>query len=640
MAVSVSEDSIGRQFQNAYIRGDIIIAPNVPTFAAPNDTFIVTSTFTNNMDDSGKDAPINISLEVSDNLEVVGEKTKILKIDPLADKNTSFTIKAKGKLGNADVKFIAAHQGKSAKYNSTMSIRPISAYNTSSWMSMIKGTGKTQINLTRDTYAEFAKKELTISNLPFGLTTGLFSYLAKYPYGCSEQITSKAFPYLIMASRPDSKVKRSKITQFLNQTFNTLLSRQGSEGNIGLYSSNGHYRDYISPYVFHLLVEAKYEGFKVPKQLYENLLQYIKHMAANSKHFYERSYAIYLATRAGIVTTQYIVSWETELSKANLNESYQTDVSTAYVAASYALLKNKARALELIEPIKLSQKSQHYYRYYSSMQREGAILYLISKHFKEKAMELKIEKITDLFDRIKNGRYNSLSSNYLLMGLNAYSNSVSPFDPKDVKLTLTSKNSKGEFVSTPVNLTGMKSFKDYPLTLATAGINIDHVNSKKNLFISVTQAGFDKGIIKDAIASNVMISKLVTDLKGNAIDQVSLGDEAIVELRIKSTDGNRYGDVAVVDLLPAGFDLVVDTNNRISGGLNIAVDGTNLNTDFIDAREERVILYSNISSSEQIFKYKIKAVNRGDFKVPGTQAEALYHSEVKFIGLSKTVSVK
>ena len=640
MAIAVNQESIGRISQTAYVRGDIIISPNVPTFAAPGDIFTVTSTFTNNMEDSPKDSKIKIRLKVSNNLEIVGEKTKTLEISPLGDKNTSFQVKAKAPLGNADLNFIATYKDKTARYNSTLSVRPITAFNTTNWSHIIEGNKSMVLEYERQTFKEYGKKLLTLSYLPFGLTDGILSYLKNYPYGCSEQITSKAFPYVVMGRRPDSKVKKSQIVKFLNKTFSILQSRQSEEGRIGLYTAGNDERDFLTIYAFHLMQEAKDEGIRVPSTLYNKTQKALKNIAEDSEMIYEKAYAIYLLTRSGMVTTQLLNDWEVLVNRLKPHKTHRTDLSMAFVASSYKLLQNEQRALSLVADHDLNQISKgSYYRYYSNMQREGGVLYLFSRHFPEKAKKLDIKKIKHLFEALNKGSYNSLSGNYIMLGLDAFSSIFSGAEVKNIQVTAFYMNKQNKTSAKVLDLKEL-DLSEIKLENNLVKLKIEHKNSKKDLFVSSSHAGFDRSEVKFELSNGLMIQKSLTDHNGNQIKELKLGEEALVELNIKSTDGMNYEDVAIVDLLPAGFDLVVDSAKKQKGGLAVAQKGSNLSTDFIDAREERIILYSNIGSLFKKFVYKVKAVNKGSYKIPGAYGEGLYNDDVKYLGLSEVVKIK
>ena len=64
-----------------------------------------------------------------------------------------------------------------------------------------------------------------------------------------------------------------------------------------------------------------------------------------------------------------------------------------------------------------------------------------------------------------------------------------------------------------------------------------------------------------------------------------------------------------------------------------------LNTDFIDQREDRIVVYATLKPEVTAFDYKIKAVAEGKFRVPSTFAEGMYNREIRFIGPATWIKV-
>ena len=64
-------------------------------------------------------------------------------------------------------------------------------------------TGSTEEKVKRRLYPQFRHAEATASIVPLGLARGLEAYVREYPYGCSEQITSRAMVKLIASTEAD-----------------------------------------------------------------------------------------------------------------------------------------------------------------------------------------------------------------------------------------------------------------------------------------------------------------------------------------------------------------------------------------------------------------------------------------------------
>jgi hypothetical protein len=83
MAVAVNEDVVGATEVKSVVRGDFVLNPNVPLMVAPGDTFEVSLGVANNVVRSGKGAQIQVGVQASPQLEVLGPAATTLTIDEM-----------------------------------------------------------------------------------------------------------------------------------------------------------------------------------------------------------------------------------------------------------------------------------------------------------------------------------------------------------------------------------------------------------------------------------------------------------------------------------------------------------------------------------------------------------------------------
>ena len=119
--------------------------------------------------------------------------------------------------------------------------------------------------------------------------------------------------------------------------------------------------------------------------------------------------------------------------------------------------------------------------------------------------------------------------------------------------------------------------------------------------------------------------------KGDVVNSVKLGEEVFVHLKMRALDNKHHYNVAIVDLLPGGFEVVLDKNLR--------QQNSGWQPEYIDSREDRMIVFGNVASNVQEFVYRIKATNAGQYKVPPTFAESMYDRSVQARSLGGKISV-
>ncbi|MEX0643942.1 MAG: alpha-2-macroglobulin family protein, partial [Parvularculaceae bacterium] len=100
----------------------------------------------------------------------------------------------------------------------------------------------------------------------------LLNALYRYPYGCSEQLTSSAMPLLfvdILGGEIGKDPERA-IRPRVQKAVNELLNRQSADGAFGLWrEGDGWASPWLGAYVADFLYRAKEQGYGVPEEALE-----------------------------------------------------------------------------------------------------------------------------------------------------------------------------------------------------------------------------------------------------------------------------------------------------------------------------------------------------------------------------------
>ena len=96
--------------------------------------------------------------------------------------------------------------------------------------------------------------------------------LQRYPYGCTEQLVSTAYPLLYAAKfSSDPKIRRT--TPALNEAIGKLIDRQSMDGAFGLWRvGDGEADPWLGAYATDFLLEARAQGAPVPDVAVERAL--------------------------------------------------------------------------------------------------------------------------------------------------------------------------------------------------------------------------------------------------------------------------------------------------------------------------------------------------------------------------------
>src|SRR3990172_4231840 len=149
-------------------------------------------------------------------------------------------------------------------------------------------------------HPEFRTLDASASPIPLVLAHGLVAYLEKFPYLCTEQLVSQAFPAIVLRNRPEFGYAPDKVEANLEQVVRILRARQNAEGAFGFWAANSHVSDMQTVYALHFLTEARERAYPVPPEVLARGLEYLKALAARDTESLSlarvRAYASYILT--------------------------------------------------------------------------------------------------------------------------------------------------------------------------------------------------------------------------------------------------------------------------------------------------------------------------------------------------------
>lgn len=610
-AVFVSKDSIGIDKRKIVSRDDVIITPTIPTFLAPGDKAKLSTSISNNYEGEGSDE-FTVEFNVSKGLKLKSKKKQKIKVERYGDKLVNFAVEATDHPGNAKIEIIVHHKKGKTIFEENLSVRPHTPFIRRNWRQLLSA-GDAVINFDlRSYYSQFFDFDVDLTPGFWALIQGSIRSLSRYPYGCSEQLTSKAVPYIYFSAE-QINITRNEVHRYLERTFDLLLSRQRSDGRIDLYHG-GNSPDFLNLYIAQFLIKAKKKEFKVPGILYDRLMRYIETMA-KSDSLVAASHAVYL-----LAQTERQVS---VMAKMIAKENSSNDLVNLYLAASFKILEDDKNAAKHFD--KVNDKFKNFaknldlnYDYYSYSSLSRTYIEIVTTYFPEKAgtkVDKMVEKIIKQLERYGT---NSLWSAKTIMAL---SNVADEGRVQDVPITVKYHKGKDKVIRSQELSSLKKEAKKIK------GIRFE-IPKNKRFFYSMNASGFNTKI--KPFSKKLQVAKRYLDDDGNEINSVKIGDEVIVEINIQPDYELDNG--VIVDLVPGGFDLVWTNWER---GDNF---GDSKTSDFIEKREDRILFYTSLNGQEKYY-YKIKAVAKGKFITPGVYVEDMYKTKNQALGKTGKIEV-
>jgi uncharacterized repeat protein (TIGR01451 family) len=150
-------------------------------------------------------------------------------------------------------------------------------------------------------------------------------------------------------------------------------------------------------------------------------------------------------------------------------------------------------------------------------------------------------------------------------------------------------------------------------------------------FYQVVEAGFDRRVPDKAVSDGLEVFRELLDKDDNPVTRTKLGEPVHVRVRVRSTKNDTFTNVAVIDLLPGGFEVV---GSSLQPGVS-SINGV----DYVDVREDRAIFFGTATENVLEINYQIKSTNRGEFVVPPVFAESMYERNIKGRGVGGKITV-
>jgi uncharacterized protein YfaS (alpha-2-macroglobulin family) len=624
MAVAWTATKLGRANTDVVIRDPVVLTTTLPRFLLNGDHGTVNLEIDNV---EGQAGDYVISVKSSGPAQISGNSTRVLFQKQLTLENTiklaakqrsSFSLgldaTAAGQATlDVDVKgpnglTLARHYALDVKAATQVLARR-------SIRTLAKGESLT---LTSDMFSDLVPGTGSVS-VSASLSTALdaatiLKALDRYPYGCSEQITSRAMPLLYVNDLAAGAhlAMDTEVDQRIRDAIERLLARQGSNGSFGLWSAGGD-DAWLDAYVTDFLTRAREKGFVVPDVLFKNALDRLRNSVVNGNEpekdgGRDLAYGLYVLARNGAAP----IGDLRYLADTKLN-NLATPIAKSQLAAALALVGDRNRAervysaaLDSLAPKPVLEFGRTDYG--SQLRDAAALVSLASEGNAPKAT------LTQAVARVETARgltpYTSTQENaWLVLAARA----------------LAKENLSMEVDGQPVKTALYRSYKadtlsGKPLKITNTG------DAPVQAVISVSGSP----VTPEPAASNgfkIERNYFTLDGKPADISKVKQNDRYAVVLKITEAKP-EYGHIMVSDYLPAGLE--IDNPKLVSSGdsgtLDWIEDGEEpKDTEFRDDRFTAAVDRASDSKAVFTVAYVVRVVSPGKYVLPQAYVEDMYN---------------
>ena len=624
MAVAYKDENFGSGEANMTVADPIVLSTALPRFLSPGDTVTVPVTVTNT---TAKSTSATASLNVTAPLRVIGDNRQNVNLAPNSESRAEFKIMAAPAVSVAKVNVEVQGLGEKFTEETEISIRPASPLQKLSGSGSVAGATTQRINIeSSDFIASSVDYQLVVGRSPVLQLGEQLSYLLQYPYGCTEQTISSAFPQLYLGDIAELiNLKGVKQTSIANvqEAIRKIRMRQLYNGAITLWDGEGTEHWWASVYAAHFLVEAKKAGYDVEDRLIQPILTYLINRLRSKEtitYYYnqdqrkkiapkEVAYSLYVLALAGKPQVSSMNYYKANPNLLALDSRY-------LLSAAYAIAGDKKKFQELLPASFAGEVSvaQTGGSFYSDIRDEAiALNVLLDADPANKQVPVMAKHIAD---KLKIRRwYNTQESTFSLLALGKMAKNAN-------KATVTGEiKVNGKTVARvngkPVKLTAKQ----------LGGTNVELVtNGNGQLYYYWESEGISASGAYKQEDSYIKVRRQFYDRTGRLIsgNTFQQNDLVIVRVILEKSYAGSVENVVITDMLPAGFEIENPRTKEIPGMDWIDDASTPVS---LDVRDDRINIFVDLHRNTQVYYYAVRAVSPGVYKMGPVSADAMYNGE-------------
>lgn len=438
---------------------------------------------------------------------------------------------------------------------------------------------------------------------------GLLSALDRYPYGCTEQVTSRALPLLYLSSVAEASGLGAApdVRARVQDAIARVLDRQAPNGAFGLWRpASGDF--WLDAYVSDFLSRAKAEGHDVPELAFRSAMDNLRNRISYAPDFDEGgediAYALMILAREGaaaMADLRYYADVK--------GDAFTTPLGAAQLGAALAAYGDQIRADRMFtRAARLIQgqtgpEAPVWRVDYGTNRRDAAGLLALATEAGSSAVDLDA-----LVTRVS-ANAEHLSTQEAAWSLLAAQALIST--PESSGLLVDGAAHDGPFVQVLED-----TAPTAPMTISAA--------SGRETAITLTTIGVPE-VAPAAGGTGYTISRQYFDMDGRELpgDRFRVGDRFVTVLTVTPVE-NGEARLMIDDPLPAGLE--IDNPSLLRSGDVEALSWLDLfEAEHSEFRSDRFLSAVNLRSRNTVtLAYIARAVSPGEFHHPAAAVEDMY----------------
>lgn len=632
MAVAWTEDAVGAQSEKVVVREPVVADLALPRFLAPGDQAFATMELHNL---EGK--PGGYTAAVAGEGGIASTFRKLFQLVVGQRIAERLPISAPARAGIGKVNFTLNGPGFSQTRSYGLQTRV-------GWGPETRVTNELQRPGTAWTPPasllsgfQPGSASLHVSYSPFrGFDPApIAAALSRYPYGCTEQLVSAAYPWLYVTTGTANQRSVRRAHPLLSQAVGRLLDRQAADGSFGLWRvGDGEADAWLGAYATDFLIEARAHGAPVPQSALDKALNAMRLISRpdgwasvgyrteypewwagdkdRSKAATERmrsqasAYALYVMAKGGKGDLARLRWWHDVQFRTE-----KSPLARAQIGAALAIMGDRARShsafRQAVETLGYREETSWYQSPLRDLSGVIALAYEAGETNLARVLQKRLEDSVRDPDQLNTQEQARLlqAAHWMLRAAGT------------IRIDATGATLLAD--SGGARRWGVGQLAQARFTNSGTGA----------LWRTVTVLGSPAA--EPGSASNgLTVQKSFFTMQGGMVNPASLqqGDRMVIRVSGRSNQG-RTTPLVIDDALPAGFEIetVLSPEDAKDGPFKFL--GELSQTDAQEMRDDRYVAAFDLAGGQPYaVAYVVRAVTPGSFFLPGSEARDMYRPGV------------
>jgi alpha-2-macroglobulin len=615
MAVAWSKTKVGGASKDVIVRDPVVVQATLPRFLDLNDRSQLT------LDINNVEGPVGdytVEVDVTGPVATSGPSMrKIINLSSGKRTSLTFPLNATG-VGRADL--IVTLKGPKLVLTQTLGIT-VEPGTSEIYRRIVKPLAPgDSLVVSTDLLAEFIPGTGSVSTAISPITginvAALLQELDRYPFGCSEQLVSRALPLLYVNKLADLEglAIDTGISDRIKTVIDKLLARQDANGTFGLWGADNADDMWLHAYVTDFLTRAREQKYDVPQKAFAAALERLRNYVANTSEVEAGqaaplAYAAYVLARNG----RPVMSDLRYLADTQI-DAFDSPLARAQLGAALALLGDRTRSARIFQAadssLSIEVDSLFSRPDYGSRLRDGAGVLALA--IESNADPAEIAQAVQIVEQAQaDAAYTSTQEDaWMVLAAEAMADKASAID-----ISVDGVEKKGSFYRTW-----------QAVTLDGKAVKITN-RSSAPMQVVLTTMGNPK-VPEPAGSAGYQIERAYYTLEGQPLDvtKIKQNDRFVVTLKVTETEA-AFARLVLTDPLPAGLE--IENPDLFDGGSIDALSWikSDIQPAYKEFHDDRFAAAFNRDGKDKAtfaLAYIVRAVTPGHYTLPAATIEDMY----------------